>query len=377
MIFFTFFQMQGKDRVKTLEKNLNLGYNSNRAKDNEEEFPMTELKKIIKETGEKLGIELTFYAENARVINTPSIDRSFEGVTDDGSYTFFRFNFRNSGYVGVIEGVGEVQKNYAALLPAYIESFTEKEIDLSKTEYLKRILLGECSSLGIYKYAMKFSVKGASCFAMVLRVPKMMKETLAVIEQYGGNSLDTAVQMSKDECALVKFVDKSENDYQSSVDYAEFLAQSLKEELGINVTVGVGSTVRELKDIYHSYVRAGNALRYADVFAVKGNVHSYREFLLIKMMEDIPDGKLEEYLADLSDESFREVFDDEEMLGTAEEFLQSSLNVSETSRNLYMPRNTLLYRLDKIEKATGLNIRSFSDAVSFRVLTVIHRLLGK
>ena len=65
------------------------------------------------------------------------------------------------------------------------------------------------------------------------------------------------------------------------------------------------------------------------------------------------------------------------MLSTAEEFLQSSLNVSETSRNLYMHRNTLLYRLDKIEKATGLNIRSFSDAVSFRVLTVIHRLLGK
>ena len=65
------------------------------------------------------------------------------------------------------------------------------------------------------------------------------------------------------------------------------------------------------------------------------------------------------------------------MLNTAESFLQSSLNVSETSRNLYMHRNTLLYRLDKIEKATGLNIRSFSDAVSFRVLTILHKLLGK
>ena len=84
-----------------------------------------------------------------------------------------------------------------------------------------------------------------------------------------------------------------------------------------------------------------------------------------------------QYLAEITDDSFKEVFDDEEMLATAEAFLQSSLNVSETSRQLYMHRNTLLYRLDKIEKATGLNIRSFSDAVSFRVLTVIHRLLGK
>ena len=95
------------------------------------------------------------------------------------------------------------------------------------------------------------------------------------------------------------------------------------------------------------------------------------------MLEDVPEGKLAEYLAEITDDSFKEVFDDEEMLATAEAFLQSSLNVSETSRQLYMHRNTLLYRLDKIEKATGLNIRLFSDAVSFRVLTVLYKLLKK
>ena len=86
---------------------------------------------------------------------------------------------------------------------------------------------------------------------------------------------------------------------------------------------------------------------------------------------------MEEYRAELMDASAAEVFEDEEMLNTAEEFLLSSLNVSETSRNLYMHRNTLLYRLDKIEKATGLNIRLFSDAVSFRVLSVLYQLLKK
>ena len=110
---------------------------------------------------------------------------------------------------------------------------------------------------------------------------------------------------------------------------------------------------------------------------MQGNVHSYREFLLAKMLEDIPEARLTEYLAELSDEESKEIFEDEEMLNTAESFLQSSLNVSEASRNLYMHRNTLLYRLDKIEKATGLNIRSFSDAVSFRVLTILYKLLRK
>ncbi len=339
---------------------------------------MNELEKTAKDICEKLGIFFSYYAEKTHPVGVPVCDKQFEGVTDDGTYTFFRFLHRNVGYIGAIKGVGETIKNYALLLPSYIENLYERETaDLSKIDFLKRILLGECSSMAIYKYTTKYSVRGAACFAIVLRVPSHMKETLSVLEQYGGNSLDTSLQMDEKHCVLVKFVGEEENEYHSSVDYAEFLVQSLKEELGIDVHAGVGPTVRELKDVAASYAGADNALRYADVFEIKGNVHSHREFLLIKMLEDVPENKLAQYLAELTDERCKEVFEDEEMLTTAEEFLQSSLNVSETSRNLYMHRNTLLYRLDKIEKATGLNIRQFADAVSFRVLTVLYRLLGK
>ncbi len=337
---------------------------------------MTELQKIAKEISEKMGVQFYYYAENSRPKDAPVCDRQFEGVTDDGEFTYFRFLYKNVGYVGAVRGATETERNYAFLLPSYIEGFTEKETELSKTEYLKRILLGECSSMGLYKYAMKYSVRGAACFVIALRVPKLMQETLAVLEQYGGNSLDTVVQMSEQNCVLVKFLEE-DSEYSSSVDYAEFLVQSIKEELGVTVHAGVGPTVRELKDSAISYASAENALRYADVFEASGNVHSYRDFILIKMLEDIPESKLSEYLAQLSDEHSKEIFEDEEMLGTAEAFLDSSLNVSETSRNLYMHRNTLLYRLDKIEKATGLNVRDFSDAVSFRVLTILHKLLKK
>ena len=338
---------------------------------------MTELDKIIKQIKEKTGVELYVYAEKTQPANLPVCDKQFEGVTDDGTHTFFRFLFRNVGYIGVLGGVSEAQRNYALLLPSYIESFAEKDVELSKTEHLKRILLGECSSMSIYKYVTKFSVKDSACFATVIRVPKLMQETLAVLEQYGGNSLDTVVQMQKDICVYVKFLEQEGDEYRSSVDYAEFLAQSLKEELGIDAVAGVGPTVRDLRDIALSYTGAENALRYADVFDLPDNVHSYREFLLVKILEEIPDAKLSQYLAEIADEHFKEVFEDDDMLTTAEAFLQSSLNVSETSRNLYMHRNTLLYRLDKIEKATGLNIRQFSDAVSFRVLTVLYKLLKK
>ena len=335
---------------------------------------MSELERIVKEISKIPGLAFRYYAEKTHPTDIPVCDKQFEGITDDGQYTYFRFLYRNVGYIGVLEGADEEQKNYARLLPSYIESFADKEAELSKTEHLKRILLGECSTMGIYKYSMKFSVKGTACFTIVLRVPRLMAETLALLEQYGGNSLDTTVQMGEDTCVLVKFVEEME-EYQSAVDYAEFLTQSVQEELGVEVLAGVGPTVRELKDVALSYAQAENALRYADVFDAQGNVHSYKEFILVKMLEDIPESKLSQYLAEITDEQCKEVFEDEEMLSTAEAFLQSSLNVSETSRKLYMHRNTLLYRLDKIEKATGLNIRQFSDAVSFRVLTVLHKLL--
>ena len=338
---------------------------------------MTELKKIAKEISEKLGVEFCFYAENTHPTNVPVCQQQFETFTDDGTYTYFRFLFKNVGYIGSILGVGETERNYALLLPTYIESLMEQGSELTKSEMLKRILLGESSSMLLYKYATKYSLRGLSAVVIVLRIQKRMEESISLLEQYGGSSLDTVVKISEDTCAFVKYSDKENDDYHSAVDYAEFLAQILKEELGVDALVGVGPMVREFKDVSVSYSGAENALRYADVFGAQGKVHSYREFILIRMLEGFSESKLISYLSELTDENSKEIFEDEEMLSTAETFLQNSLNVSETSRNLYMHRNTLLYRLDKIEKATGFNLRSFSDAVSFRVLTVLYKLIGK
>ena len=369
----------GKSGGKTLEFFIGFGYNRGVEKSGRGpgEGDMTEIEKIFAEIKEKTRLEVSYYREGSGGEGLPVCVRPFDGVADDGNNTFFRFLYKNTGYIGVLKGAGKAESTYAAMLPAYIESFSDKEADLSKTEYLKRILLGECSSAGVYKYMTKFSVGKSACFALALYVPKLMKETVALVAQYGGNSLDTVVTTDRHNCVLVKYLGEEESEYSSPADYADFLAQSLKEELGIDVTVGVGSRVKGLKDVAVSYAQAAGALRYAGVFSSKGNVHSYKEYMLVKMLEDVPESKLAEYLAEMTDESAKEIFEDEEMVNTAEEFLRNSLNVSETSRNLYMHRNTLLYRLDKIEKATGLNIRQFPDAVSFRVLTVLYKLLER
>ena len=79
----------------------------------------------------------------------------------------------------------------------------------------------------------------------------------------------------------------------------------------------------------------------------------------------------------LVDGDAKSIFADPDMLGTAEKFLENNLNVSETARKLYMHRNTLTYRLDKIQRATGLDIRNFSDAITFRLCSLLYKISNK
>ncbi len=133
--------------------------------------------------------------------------------------------------------------------------------------------------------------------------------------------------------------------------------------------------MRSFSEIALSYHQAATAVRMSMIFDAKGEVHSYREYLLVKMLEDVPKSRLKEYTEQFRVSRAEEVLEDREMSATAEAFLESSLNLSETARNLFMHRNTLTYRLDKIERITGLDIRKFSDAVTFRVITILYRLL--
>ena len=330
---------------------------------------MTE--KITAEIKSRFYVDVA--CERADRLSTPA-----EKWWTDGDTTRFRFPYKNGTYVGTINGSGEGSLSIAALLVNYFESEVDRLADLSKQERWRSILLGECSVRAIYQFVSKFSVKNSACFVLAISVPKKIDEATEILAQYSDMTSDAVVKMDDNTLALVRYTQVEESEeYHSSFEYGEFVVQFIKEELGVDVTVGVGSTVKDVKDVAVSYAQAAGALRYADAFTARGSVHSYREFVLVKMIEELSSGKQEEYCAELMGEAALEIFEDEELLATAEEFLLSSLNVSETSRNLYMHRNTLSYRLDKIEKATGLNIRQFSDAVSFRVLFILYKLLKK
>lgn len=332
---------------------------------------------------EKTGINFSVYGADGNIVCgeagvSSTVSTDIEGITamEKENCTLFPIKYKNKLFIGRVEGATEVEKNYAYLIAELAENSYFKEFGLSRADFCKAILLGEANYTQINRYMRKYSMKDMPAFVMVISISSnMIGEVENILKNYSADSSDFVKSVDDGQLAFVKFIDDDTGEYQSSTEYAEFLYQTIYEETGERVKIAIGGTVKTVADLHSSFLQAMSAVRMRDAISSKGDIHSFKEYTLIKMLEDLPKYKLNEYLEVLFDSGSREIFTDPEMVSTAEEFLENSLNVSETSRKLYLHRNTLIYRLDKIEKATGLNIRKFSDAVTFRLITVLSKLV--
>ncbi len=331
---------------------------------------------------EKTNLDLAVYSDKGEYI-AGNVDKTSKvecvtAVHSDSvnNYTLFPIMHKVKPFIGCIKGAGEVERNYAYLISELAENLFFKEPELSREDFYRAILFGELNYSQLRKYTRKFFIPDApSCVMIISTEADKLAEVMQHLRACSDGEMDFVVKIDDAGCAFIKFNEDEEGEYQSCTEYAEFLAQSVYEEMGLALKISIGGTVKSVYDLSSSYQQALVANRMANTYNSKGEVHSFKDYMLIKMLEDLPKYKLNEYMETLMDASAREIFDDEEMINTAEEFLENSLNVSETSRNLYLHRNTLMYRLDKIEKQTGLNLKKFSDAVTFRLITILAKLV--
>lgn len=320
------------------------------------------------------GIVFDVYSDTGECLvgEDCGVPQDFDGLyyDKDRSRTLFKFRHKNKNYTGSIAGVNSSSKNYAYLIAELAEQSFVKS-NLSKEEFYKSALYGEASYYTIKRYAKKYAREGKMCVMLLTYDADRRDEVETVVNGYAEGSADFMCALYEGQSAYIKFIDEENVEYRSVAEYAEFLAQSVYEETGAEISVFIGGTVDKIADISLSFSQATSAYNISETINRRSGVHSFKEFILVKILEDLPKYKLAEYLGMLMDASAREIFDDKEMVDTAEEFLENSLNVSETARKLYLHRNTLNYRLDKIEKSTGLNIRKISDAITFKMITVL------
>ena len=184
---------------------------------------------------------------------------------------------------------------------------------------------------------------------------------------------DLVIDINEKDIALVKEV-RPNVDSKDLEKLARSICDTLSTEFYCNAVVGIGTRVTGIKDLAHSFKEAQVALEVGKVFDTEKYVINYENLGIGRLIYQL--------LTTLCDMFLKEVFKrgsidslDQETLFTIQKFFENNLNVSETSRKLFVHRNTLVYRLEKIKKLTGLDLREFDDAIVFKVALMVNKYL--
>ncbi len=155
---------------------------------------------------------------------------------------------------------------------------------------------------------------------------------------------------------------------------AQALQESIQRELGMRVIIGIGSPVNHLRELADRYKEAQTAIEVGKVFDTEKSVISYGNLGIGRIIYQLPTTLCEMFLSEVFKKNPIESLD-QETLYTINKFFENNLNVSETSRKLFVHRNTLVYRLEKIKKLTGLDLREFDHAIIFKVALMVKKYL--
>ncbi len=348
-----------------------------------------ELLKLINSIKEKTGISMAVLSEDSSIdISTfdnyfPLSHEDFKktketSLDENENRTVFKFSFGGENFIGAIKGTSEISINYSTLIKEFLENYQVKNSGLSYDDEYYQIVIGNTTKSTTTHFIDKYGVSTSSCYAVIFKSAKgRAGEIKEFLKDYSFGESDNQFASDENTCIFIKFDDSDlDGDFKSSNEYIRSIVRSIYEELGLEVYAFVGGKVGGFSEIFLSYSQALVAERMNLSFGSKGQVSAYKDFILVKMAEDISKAKAEEFINAILDPSSREIIHDEELFTTGEEFINNNLNMSETARILHLHRNTLLYRLDKIEKITGLDLRKFNDALDFRIISVLKKLLG-
>ena len=153
------------------------------------------------------------------------------------------------------------------------------------------------------------------------------------------------------------------------------IINTIRSEAMMNVCVGIGSIVSNLRDVSASYREAQLALEIGKVFDSEKDIINYESLGIGRLIYQLTVKLCQMFLDEVFKHGSMDKLDQETIL-TIQKFFDNSLNISETSRKLFIHRNTLVYRLDKIQKLTGLDLREFDDAIIFKVAMMVKKYLS-
>ena len=153
------------------------------------------------------------------------------------------------------------------------------------------------------------------------------------------------------------------------------IEDTLKNELRIKTIIGIGTVAAHLRELADSYKEAQTAIDVGKVFDTEKTIINYENLGIGRLIYQLPTTLCDIFLSEVFKKNTIDTLD-QETLFTINKFFENNLNVSETSRKLFVHRNTLVYRLEKIKKLTGLDLRDFDHAIVFKVALMVRKYLS-
>lgn len=252
-----------------------------------------------------------------------------------------------------------------SLLVAYKERF-------DKDNFIKNLLLDNLLLVDVYNRAKKLHIDTNVRRVVFIIETKHEKDNNAletVRNLFSSKSKDFITAVDEKNIILVKEVKINEK-YSDLNKTARVILDMLNTEAMSAVTVAYGTIVNEIKEVSRSYKEAKMALDVGKIFYSGEHVIAYNSLGIGRLIYQLPIPLCKMFIKEIFDGKSLDEFD-EETLSTISKFFENNLNVSETSRQLFIHRNTLVYRLDKLQKSTGLDLRVFEDAITFKIAMMV------
>jgi len=325
--------------------------------------------KEVATTEEKSGD----YSEDIREFVASSAD--FQEI--QGKQYFKVYDEATPEYVlVVIGGDGEfvIGKMIAFQIQTLVVAYKER---FDKDNFIKNLLLDNLLLVDVYSRSKKLHIESDVMRCVIIVETEKARElnALETIKTFiGSDSRDFVTEVDEHSVIIVKDVSELSAPEELHEFNNDLLERMTKQKIS-GVRISYGNFVKEIKDVSRSYKEAKMALDVGRIFFEGEPIISYAQLGIGRLIYQLPLPLCKMFIKEIFGGRNPEDFD-EETIATIDKFFENNLNVSETSRQLFIHRNTLVYRLDKLQKTTGLDLRVFEDAITFKIALMVVKYMN-
>ena len=309
--------------------------------------------------------------------------KNFKPVSLEGqfeNYYFENLNLKeNEKYYIFIKGFDKESLNYLKIIKTLITKvYLKNNNSQEKKEFIKKIITQEINYKELEIDAKKYGLKiNLNLLVFLIYIPNKenFKEILKKIKITLDKNKDFVVEIDFFCIAVIKKINSGFNE-KNFFSFLKQIIEKINKDFDTNILISVGKIVNGLKNVKKSFEQAKTALKIKTIFKNKGcSIIKYDELGVARLVNSIPIQICEKFLNEvLKKEKIENL--DKETIHTIKKFFENNLNISETSRKLFIHRNTLVYRLEKIKKLTGLDLRIFENATTFKIALMVFKYLN-